>query len=70
MRVAVTVVAGLDDGQLEAYAAACGLPRPVRADDVVDDVRGRVLAAVQDSAAFGETVSEQGRHRADVSLKR
>jgi hypothetical protein len=68
MRIQVTVIVGLNDLQLEAYATAHALPRPIRAKDVVDDVRDRVLAAVRDSTAFGETISEQGRHRADVSL--
>jgi hypothetical protein len=43
--------------QVQAYASACGLPRqggPLRAVEVVQDVRARVLAAVQQSAAFGE----------------
>ena len=38
MRIAVTVVIDMTDEQLRAYAAAHGLPEPLRAKNVVDDV--------------------------------
>lgn len=70
MRIAVTVVIDMTDEQLRAYAAAHGLPEPLRAKNVVDDVQPRVLAAVRDSSTFGETGDGHGARRADVTLKR
>jgi hypothetical protein len=64
--VVVTVAVRMTDAQKEHYVAASGLPHhggPLRAKDIVDDVRGYVRNALQDSAAFADG-------GADVSIKR
>jgi hypothetical protein len=51
MRVAVTLVIEFtDDEQLKKYADYAGLPEPIRAKDVVGDVRSFACEAVR--AAF------------------
>ena len=63
MRIAITLVIEMSDQQVKDYADAYGLPLPIRAKDIVDDVRRQVLTGIQDSTAFGDG-------GADVSIKR
>jgi hypothetical protein len=70
VRVVVPLVIEMTAAQAATYCAGHGLPQhdgPLRVKDVVDDVRTRALAAVQDSPAFGETGGERA---AAVSLAR
>lgn len=63
MRIAITLVIEMSDEQRERYAAEFGLPHdggPLRAKDIVADVRNAVLSDIQ-----GGTTGEF----ADVSIK-
>jgi hypothetical protein len=66
MRIQVPLVIEMTDEQVKEYAGFAGLPHhggPLRAKDVVDDVREHVLASVQ---ALDDLCSVG----ADVSIKR
>lgn len=72
MRIAVTVVIEMTDEQVKDYADEYGVPRNggrLYAREVVEDVRGYVLTAVQDSPAFGEIGDGKGTRGADVTVK-
>ena len=69
MRIQIPLVIEMTDEQVAAYAAEYGLSLPVRAKDIVDDVRSYVLTAIQDSPAFGEIGDGDGTRSADVSIK-
>jgi hypothetical protein len=66
IRIPVTLVIEMDDGQQAEYVRYAGLDAPVRARDIVRDVRAYVLSAVADSAGFGISSGTRG---ADVSIK-
>jgi hypothetical protein len=68
MRIQIPLVIEMTDEQVADYAREYGLSLPVRAKDIVDDVRSYVLTAVQDSPAFGEIGN--GTRAAEVSIKR
>lgn len=71
MRIQVPLVIEMTDEQVKQYASEFGLPAQggtLYAREVVEHVRGRVLASVQDSVAFGET--GDGTRRAGISIKR
>lgn len=62
MRVQIPLVVEFTDEQLQDYAAENGLPHnggPLRAKDVVEDVRSYVLNAIQESVRA--TVTIKGR---------
>lgn len=63
MRIPVTLVIEMTDEQVKAYAAEYGLPfhgGPLRAKDVVEDVRDNVVVSIQ--GYFGDFAA--------VSIKR
>jgi hypothetical protein len=63
MRIQVPLVIEMTDEQVKRYAAEYGLPHhdgPLRAKDIVEDVRSSVLSDAQ--GIFGDF--------ADVSIKR
>jgi hypothetical protein len=62
MRIQIPLVIEMTDEQVKVYAGENGLPVPVRAKDVIENVRSYVLTSVQDSYSF---VGD----RADVSIK-
>ena len=72
IRVHLSLVIDMTGDQVAAYAAEYGLPHhdgPLRAKDIVNDVRSYVLTAIQDSAAFGEIGRGDGTRGATVTIK-
>jgi hypothetical protein len=66
IRIPVTVVVEMDDEQQAEFVRHAALDAPVRAKDIVREVRARALGAVADAPGFGIFAGTRG---AEVSIK-